>query len=129
MASQLESDLGDTLDWGRKQLVDFSVGKTQLVSFDQSNNIGGVDVEMDGSVLDEKSSFRCCGWLSLQNWIGALRFSLLLKLPARKLELWFFLWSFFLLRLLCISINLTYSHAWNTVVMSGLVLLVAAWNC
>ena len=33
------------------------------------------------------------------------------------------------LRLLCISINLPYSHAWNTVVMSGLVLLVATWNC
>ena len=32
------------------------------------------------------------------------------------------------LRFLCISINLPYSHAWNTVVMSGLVLLVAIWN-
>ena len=37
--------------------------------------------------------------------------------------------SFFLLRLLCISINLPYNHAWNTVVMSGLVLLVATWIC
>ena len=25
--------------------------------------------------------------------------------------------------------NLLYGHAWNTVVMSGLVLLVASWNC
>ena len=33
------------------------------------------------------------------------------------------------MRLLWISINLTYSHAWNTVVMSGMVLLVATWNC
>ena len=31
--------------------------------------------------------------------------------------------------LLCISINLPYCHAWNTVVMSGLVLLVTTWNC
>ena len=30
---------------------------------------------------------------------------------------------------LCLSIKLPYSHAWNTVVMSGLVLLVATWNC
>ena len=29
------------------------------------------------------------------------------------------LWSFFLLRLLCISINLPYAHVWNTVVTSG----------
>ena len=48
--------------------------------------------------------------------------SLFLKLPPRKLEPWFVLWSFFLLRLLCISINLPHGHAWNTVVMSGLVL-------
>ena len=38
LASELESDLRDTVDWGRKWLVDFNAGKTQLVSFDQSNN-------------------------------------------------------------------------------------------
>ena len=38
LASELESDLQDIVDWGRKWLVDFSVGKTQLVSFDRSNN-------------------------------------------------------------------------------------------
>ena len=37
--------------------------------------------------------------------------------------------SFFLQSLLCISVNLLYNYAWNTVVMSGLVLLVATWNC
>ena len=26
-------------------------------------------------------------------------------------------------------INLPYGHVWNTVVISGLVLLVATWNC
>ena len=31
--------------------------------------------------------------------------------------------------LLCISINLPYAHIWNTVVTSGLVTLVATWNC
>ena len=34
LASELESDLRDTVDWGRKWLVDFNAGKTQLVSFD-----------------------------------------------------------------------------------------------
>ena len=32
LASELESDLQDTVDWGRKWLVNFNAGKTQLVS-------------------------------------------------------------------------------------------------
>ena len=73
-------------------------------------------------------SLMCWGWLSLLNQIGALTLSILLNLSPRKLEPWFVLWSFFLLRLLCISINLPYGHAWNTAVMSRLVLLAATWN-
>ena len=46
------------MDWGKKWLVDFNAGKTQLVSFDQSNNSGSIDMKMDGSVLEEKSSFK-----------------------------------------------------------------------
>ena len=38
LASELESDLRDTVDWGRKWLVDVNAGKTQLVSFYRSNN-------------------------------------------------------------------------------------------
>ena len=34
LASELESDLRDTVDWGKKWLVDFNAAKTQLVSFD-----------------------------------------------------------------------------------------------
>ena len=49
------------MDWCRKWLVDFNAGKTQLVSFDWSNNTGAVDVSMDGSVLEEKSSFKMLG--------------------------------------------------------------------
>ena len=51
----------ETLDWGKKWLVDFNAGKTQLVSFDRSNNNGSIDVKMDGSVLEEKSSFKMLG--------------------------------------------------------------------
>ena len=61
LASELESDLRDTVDWGRKWLVDFNAGKTQLVSFDQSKNTGAIDVKMDGSVLEEKTSFKMLG--------------------------------------------------------------------
>ena len=61
LASELESDMQDTVDWGKKWLVDFNARKTQLVSFDQSNNTGSIDVKMDGSVLEETSSFKMLG--------------------------------------------------------------------
>ena len=61
LASQLESDLRDTVDWGRKCLVDFNAGKSQLVLFDWSNDTGATDVKMDGPVLEEKSSFKMLG--------------------------------------------------------------------
>ena len=58
LASELESDLQDTVAWSKKWLVDFNAGKTQLVLSDQSNNTGAIDVNMNGSVLEEKSSFK-----------------------------------------------------------------------
>ena len=58
LASELESDPRDTVDWGKKWLFDFNAGKTQLVSFDRSNNNGYIDVKMDGSVLEKKSTFK-----------------------------------------------------------------------
>ena len=72
---------------------------------------------------------RCLGWLSLLNCIRPLALSLLLKLPPVKLEPWFVIWNFFLLRLPCIPINLPYGCLWNIVVMSVLVFVVATWNC
>ena len=61
MASELESDLQDTVDWGRDRLVDFYAEKTQLVSFHLSNNTGASDMKMDGFVLEENSSFKMLG--------------------------------------------------------------------
>ena len=58
LASELESDLRDTVDRGRKWLVDFNAGKTQLVLFDQSKNTGAIDVKIDGSILEEKHLLR-----------------------------------------------------------------------
>ena len=61
LASSLESDLRDTVDWGRKWLVDFNAGKAQLVLFDRSKNTGAIDMKMDGSILEEKTSFKMLG--------------------------------------------------------------------
>ena len=74
------------MDWGKVWLVDFNAGKTQLVSFDQSNNTGATDVKIDGFVLKEKESFMMLGCLSLRNSVLAFKLSLLLKLPPRILE-------------------------------------------
>ena len=52
LTSELESDLGDTVNCGRKWLADSNAGKTQLVWFDQSSNTSAIDVKMDGSVIE-----------------------------------------------------------------------------
>ena len=65
---------------------------------------------------EEKPSFTKLGLLFSTKLIGVLTLSLLLKLSPKKLEPWFVLWSFFLLKLLCISINLPYGLTWNSVV-------------
>ena len=52
LASELESDLQDTVDWGKKWLVDLNAWKTELVFFDWSNNTG---------FIDEKLSFKMLG--------------------------------------------------------------------
>ena len=70
LASEPESDLRDTVGWSKKQFVDFIARNTQLVSFDRSNNNSSIDVKMDGSVLEEKSSFKMLGltFSSKLNW-------------------------------------------------------------
>ena len=75
LPSELESDLRDAVDWGRKWFVDFNAGKTQLFSFDCSNNTGTIDIKIDGSVFEENSSFKMLGltFSSKLDWkIGAL---------------------------------------------------------
>ena len=126
LASELESNLQDMVDWGRKWFVVFNAGKTQLVSFDQSNNTDTIDVKMDKSVLEEESYFKMMGltFSSKLNWS-----SYIIPIAKTSLKPLFVLWSFFLLRLISVSINLPYTHVWSTVVMSGLMPLVTTWNC
>ena len=105
---------------GRKWLVDCNTGKTQLVSFDRNYNTGVIDVKMGESALEKKSSFKMLGSYVISiaknadKKIGALIHSLKFISPAIALYLY---------------INLPNTHAWNTAVMSALVLLVATWNC
>ena len=80
--------------WGRKWLVDFNSGKTQLVSFDRSNNTNTIDVKMNGSFLEEKSSFKMLGltFSSKLDWgskkIGALIRSMKFLSPEVALYLY-----------------------------------------
>ena len=132
LASELESDLRDMLDWGRKCLVDFNAGKTQLVSFDWSNNNGSIDVKMDGSILEEKLSIKMLGLtfsskLDRGSSIMSIAKTASKKIGALICSMKFLSPEVFLLRL--ISLNLPYTHVWNTVVTCGLVSPVATWIC
>ena len=49
------------MDWDRKWFVYFRAGKTQLISFERSSSTGALDVKKNGSVLEEKSSFKMLG--------------------------------------------------------------------
>ena len=67
LISELKSDLLDTVDWGKKQLVAFDDGKYSIDSFDRSNNFYAIDVKMNGFVLKERSTFTILRVLSLLN--------------------------------------------------------------
>ena len=96
--------------------------------FDRSNDTGSIDVKIDGSVLEEKSSFKMLGltFSSKLDWgsyiisiaktasknIGALIRSMKFLSPEVDLYLY----------------KSTVAHAWNTVVMYGLVPLIGTWD-
>ena len=98
LASKLESDLGDTLDWDRKWLVDCNTGITQVVLLDLSNNTVATDMKMDESVLEEKSSFKMLGltFVSKLDWDSYFISVTLICFMS----------------LFCITANLPYSRSW-----------------
>ena len=61
LASELESDLRDTVDQSMKWFVDFNAAKIKLVLFDQSNNTGAIDGKFNVHALEEKSFFKMVG--------------------------------------------------------------------
>ena len=89
--------LWDTVDWGRKCLLYSNAMKNLL--FYHLNNYDAIDVKMDRSVLDEKSSFKTQGSISFLNWVWALTLFQLLKLQ------------------------------WNYTFMSGIALPITGWIC
>ena len=78
-------------------------------------------------LLINSNLVRCRACRFVINWIRSLTMSLLLKLPETKLEPSFLLWSFFLVTLVFISLNMSYNLAWDTASLYELVLLVAIW--
>ena len=58
LASELEFDQQNTMDWAKKQFVDLNSAKNQLVLFEWFNKTGSIDVKMDESPLEEKSYFK-----------------------------------------------------------------------
>ena len=109
--------------------MDFNAGKIQLVLFDWSNNNGSIDVKMDGSVLEEKSSFKMLGltYSSKLDW-GSYIFSIA-KTASKKIGALIRSMNFLSPAVALHPINLRYVQVWNTVVMSGLVVLAATWDC
>ena len=105
LASELESDLQDRVDWDKKWLVDFNAGKTQLVSIDRSNNNGSIDVKMGGSILEEKSSFKVLGLTFSSKLDCGFYIISIAKTASKKIGALIRSMKF-LLRLLYISINL-----------------------
>ena len=82
--------------------------------FDRSNNIGAIDMKMDGSVLEKKSYFKMLELSFSSKLDRGFYISSIGKTASKKLEPWFVLWGFFLLRLLstiCPCMEY-YCHAW-----------------
>ena len=79
LASKIEYNLCNTIDWSRKWLVDFNAEKAQVVSFHWSHNFGTTDVKIV-LVLKKNLLLRCWHGLPLQNWVWTLTLSVLLKL-------------------------------------------------
>ena len=103
------SDIQDT-GLAKKWLVDLNAGKTQLVPIERSNDTGAIDGKMDGSVLEEKLSFKMLGMSqsSKLDWGSYIAYK----------KIWALIRS---MKFLSTKV----AHAWNAAVTSGLVHLVA----
>ena len=128
LASKLESDIRDIVHWGKKWLVGFNAGKTQLVSFDSPKNNGSICVKMDGSVLKGKSSFKMLRLTFSLNWIGVLTLSIT-KTASKKIRALIRFMKFLSPEVVLYLCKCIIHLVWNTVVTSELENLVATWNC
>ena len=116
------------MEWGRKWLVDFNVRKTQLVSLDESHNTGAIYVKMNGSFLEEKSSFKIQGFSFSPNLNSGSYIISIVKTASKKIRALIRSMKFLPPQVALYFYKSTIRFARNTVVMSGIVLLTATWN-
>ena len=83
--------------------------ETQLVSFDRSNNSGAIDMNMDGSVLVEKPSFKSLGLFFSSKYDSYT--AAIAKTASKKIGTLIRTIRFFLLRLLFICKKIPYGLA------------------
>ena len=96
-----------------------------LVSYDRSNSTDAIDMKMDWSVLEEKSSFKMLG--QTLNW-GSYIISIA-ETASKKIGALIRLMKFLSAEVALYLDKSVIRLAWNTVVMFGLMLLAATWNC
>ena len=84
---------------------------------------------MDGSVLEEKLSFKMLGFsfCSKLDWDSYIIF--IAKTTSKKIGALIHSTKFLSPEVTLYLYKFTIRLAWNTVVMSGLVLLIATWKC
>ena len=101
--------------------MDFNTEKTQLVSFDWSDNHGAFNMKMDRALFEQKPSFRMLGlsFSSKFNWASSI--FCIVKPNFMKITVLIRSMKFLSSEVKFISMNLPIDLAWNTVVMSGLV--------
>ena len=85
-------------------------------------------MKLDRSVLEIKISFKMLGLNFSSNLDWDWYITSIAETASENIGAFNCSVKFFPLRLLCISVNLPYGYAWNTVVLSGLVLLDTTWN-
>ena len=102
---------------------------TGLTSVVQKLMLNIIDVIMDGSVLEEKSSFKILR-LSYSSKLDCGSYiTSIVKTVSDKIGVLIRSMTFFPPEVGLVSLNLPYGLEWNAVVMPGLVLLAATWKC
>ena len=109
-----ESDINDTMDWGRKWLVSISVRKSQLVLFHRKIT-GAIYVKMDGSTHNGKLCYKMLGF----TFTPKLDWGSCIVSFARIASSWNLLWSVLHLWLCFIAQNLPPGQACNAAFVLG----------
>ena len=106
---------------GQEMICCFQSWENSTCLLDRSKNTGPIDGRMERSVFEKKSSLKMLEMPFSSKLDWGFKIISIAKTASKKIEA--------LIRSVKFrSINLQNSLAWNTVIISGLVLLVATWN-